>query len=192
MTRSSDVNGLSDGRSHPEGNVAVLAPRGAGRRDRRLSNSAGAVLQRGVDRRAGPLEILELALPCAASSPRLARVEVVEALRPWWVGQEMDGLLIVVSELVTNAVRHTEPHCVLRLRHSAELEITIEVDDTDHRPVERPATNELGRGLGVVQQLTERWGIERTRTGKCVWAEIRWSAGSRLRRPEAGEPSLGV
>ena len=182
---------MLDGRRDPAGNVAVLGPRGAGHRARRLPNTAGAVPQRGVDR-AGPLAILELALPCEASSPRLARVGVIEAVPPWWVGQEMDRLLIVVSELVTNAVRHTDPHCVLRLRHSAELEITIEVDDTDHRSAQRPATTELGRGLGVVQQLTERWGIERTRTGKCVWAEIRWSAGSCLRWPEAGEPSLGV
>jgi anti-sigma regulatory factor (Ser/Thr protein kinase) len=191
MTRSSEVNGLLDGLRDPEGNVAVLAREGAGRRARRLANTAGAVPQRGVDR-AGPLAILELALPCEASSPRLARVEVVEAVRPWWVGQEMDRLLIVVSELVTNAVRHTEPHCVLRLRHSAELEITIEVDDTDHRSAQRPATSELGRGLGVVQQLTERWGIERSRSGKCVWAEMRSGAGSCLRWREAGEPSLGV
>src|SRR4051794_18761655 len=119
------------------------------------------------------VDIVELTLPCDATAPRLARLAVADAVTAWCTRQQLDQLLIVVSELVSNAVRHTETHCVLRIRGLPQDRIEIEVDDSDVRRHHTPGTDaQLGRGLGVVQQLTDRWGIERTPEGKCVWAEI--------------------
>lgn len=129
--------------------------------------------------RADLVGILELALPCDSTAPRLARLAVVDAVGDWCTNNQLDQLLIVVSELVSNAAWHTEAHCLLRVRGLPHDRIEIEVDDTDV-PRRQPKRTEgqLGRGLGVVQQLTDRWGIQRTPDGKCVWAEIIWGGSS--------------
>ncbi|MFP1629650.1 SpoIIE family protein phosphatase [Streptomyces sp. 5K101] len=88
---------------------------------------------------------------------------------------------LIVSELVTNAIRYGSPPVQLRLIHDDSL--ICEVSDTSSAaPHLRRARvfDEGGRGLMIVAQLTERWGSRHTGTGKTIWAEQLLSA------PKAG------
>ncbi|KRD13296.1 MULTISPECIES: SpoIIE family protein phosphatase [unclassified Streptomyces] len=79
---------------------------------------------------------------------------------------------LIVSELVTNAVRYATPPIRLRLLRDARL--TCEVTDassTAPRLKHARITDEGGRGLFLVAQLAHRWGTRYTADGKVIWAE---------------------
>ncbi|WP_369264608.1 SpoIIE family protein phosphatase [Streptomyces sp. R35] len=81
---------------------------------------------------------------------------------------------LVVSELVTNAIRYGEPPIRLRLIHDAAT-LIFEVSDSSHTAphLRRAKTyDEGGRGLLLVAQLTQRWGSRHTPDGKTIWAEL--------------------
>ncbi|MGW2261402.1 ATP-binding protein [Streptomyces sp. NPDC001780] len=120
---------------------------------------------------------------------RLARRLALHQLDAWGVpyGSDVsDTVAHVVAELAANAVTHghvpgRDFH--LRLRLSADT-LRIEVSDTrtERRPptpgqVERPSPeSESGRGLLLVQELSQAWGIIERSIGKTVWAEVPLSA----------------
>ncbi|MFF8679610.1 SpoIIE family protein phosphatase [Streptomyces sp. NPDC015237] len=103
-----------------------------------------------------------------------ARAAVREQLHDWGLPRQADAAGLMVSELVTNAVRHSHARPVeLRLVRADTL--LCEVDDDDHElPALRTAgpDDETGRGLRVVSTLAREWGASRTRTGKTVWFEL--------------------
>ncbi|WP_328393425.1 ATP-binding protein [Streptomyces sp. NBC_00390] len=80
---------------------------------------------------------------------------------------------LVVSELVTNAVRYGAPPVRLHLIKTHTL--TCEVHDTGtaapHLRHARTA-DERGRGLFIINQLAAQWGTRYTRDGKIIWAEL--------------------
>lgn len=81
---------------------------------------------------------------------------------------------LVVSELVTNAVRHARTPLTVRLiRSSPALRIEIE-DSSAILPAVLDLTDdgEGGRGLQIVEALTTAWGVEASETGKRIWFEI--------------------
>ncbi|MFF5496584.1 SpoIIE family protein phosphatase [Streptomyces aquilus] len=102
-----------------------------------------------------------------------ARATVREQLHAWGLGRLADTTELMVSELVTNAVRHSHSRPVeLRLVRGETL--LCEVDDDDHElPALRNARpdDEFGRGLRVVSTLAREWGASRTNAGKTVWFE---------------------
>ncbi len=61
------------------------------------------------EQREAPVQVLEFHLPHSEEAPTLARRLVEEQLMPLLPGHRADELLLLVSELVTNAVRHSEP-----------------------------------------------------------------------------------
>ncbi|MEU2926762.1 SpoIIE family protein phosphatase [Streptomyces sp. NPDC007251] len=80
---------------------------------------------------------------------------------------------LVVSELVTNAIRYAAQPIRLRLLRDARL--TCEVSDgssTAPRLRHARSTDEGGRGLFLVSQLADRWGVRYTGDGKIIWAEM--------------------
>lgn len=110
---------------------------------------------------------LELApLPTAVSC---ARLHAIHVLREWGLRELTDDVVMVVSELVTNAgdasaVLHEHPAIILRLLADTSC-LVIEVWDRspdDPKPREADADDECGRGLAVVEALSTRWGFERT------------------------------
>jgi anti-sigma regulatory factor (Ser/Thr protein kinase) len=115
----------------------------------------------------------QVELPPDLSASAHARRHTVELLNGRCPQPLVDDVLIVVSELVTNAVRHTGGACALSVQVGTG-QIVVEVCDGDGRPpvATRMQAVSLGRGLGMVQMLTTRWGIERQPHGKTVWAEI--------------------
>ncbi|GAA3828043.1 hypothetical protein GCM10022403_071620 [Streptomyces coacervatus] len=88
---------------------------------------------------------------------------------------------LVVSELVTNAIRYGAAPIQLRLILQSTL--TCEVSDTSGTAphLRRARTfDEGGRGLMMVAQLTERWGTRYNREGKVIWAEQALTVGEGL------------
>ncbi len=82
-------------------------------------------------------------------------------------------LELVVSELVTNAIRYGEPPIQLRLIRDGALICEVSDGSSTSPHLRRAhAYDEGGRGLLLVAQLTERWGSRQTTTGKTIWAEL--------------------
>ncbi|MBI5089242.1 MAG: ATP-binding protein [Actinobacteria bacterium] len=122
--------------------------------------------------------LLELSLPCESTAPGDARREVRAQLAHRCPPEVVVDVLLVVSELVTNAVRHARSGCTLVV-DIVDGGLVIEVHDSGGWP--RRATladPDPPRGLGLVQSISTRWGVERTGAGKCVWVELDTSAGS--------------
>lgn len=81
---------------------------------------------------------------------------------------------LIVSELVTNAIRYARPPWHLRLIRDADSVICEASDASSTAPHLRRARvfDEGGRGLFIVAQLARRWGTRHTSTGKTIWAEV--------------------
>ncbi|MGW0460511.1 ATP-binding protein [Streptomyces tendae] len=107
-----------------------------------------------------------------------------------------ETLVLLVSELVTNAVVHTGRSAVLRLvlpgavtEETEEATVRLEVDDaSDRAPVPRCAGGEAtgGRGLALVDGLADRWGWSREGTGKRIWCELDRCAAGEETPPACG------
>lgn len=118
--------------------------------------------------------------PTGPGVPRQARAYVREVLgkddRPL-TPERLDDVLLVVSELVTNAVRYgTEPGDSLAVVVLTTAErVRIEVRDPVRKhPQMRIESGERarGRGLHIVDLLAERWDVDDKPMGKAVWAEM--------------------
>jgi signal transduction histidine kinase/DNA-binding response OmpR family regulator/serine phosphatase RsbU (regulator of sigma subunit)/anti-sigma regulatory factor (Ser/Thr protein kinase) len=107
-----------------------------------------------------------------------ARRVVLDTLTEWQVPEEtIDEVVLMASELVTNAFLHGRPPIDLRLRVNRG-EVTFEVQDrAPYRPRRRRAQDddENGRGLQIVSILANRWGSRATGTGKSVWCTLAFS-----------------
>ncbi|MER7824226.1 ATP-binding protein [Streptomyces sp. NPDC054945] len=85
-----------------------------------------------------------------------------------------ETLILLISELVTNAVVHTGCPAVLRMLFGGPG-VRVEVADaSDRAPNRRQACGEDtgGRGLELVDGLADRWGWQREGAGKRIWCEI--------------------
>jgi anti-sigma regulatory factor (Ser/Thr protein kinase) len=102
------------------------------------------------------------------------RAAVAGQLRNWGLDEELAFTAeLVVSELITNAIRHASGP--IRVRLLLDRGLVVEVSDTSSTaPHLRYAasTDEGGRGLFLVAQFAERWGTRYTATGKIIWAEV--------------------
>ncbi|KOG36837.1 MULTISPECIES: ATP-binding SpoIIE family protein phosphatase [Streptomyces] len=101
-----------------------------------------------------------------------ARASVLAQLSRWGLDELAFTTELVASELVTNAIRYAGGPVGLRLIRAASL--ICEVSDrsgTQPRMRRAHATEEGGRGLFLIAQLTDRWGSRYTRSGKTIWTE---------------------
>ncbi|WP_255945249.1 SpoIIE family protein phosphatase [Streptomyces odontomachi] len=147
--------------------VTELAPQGRQRDDMTL------LLARMAGRR--KRDTASWHLPARDDAAVRARSLAAALLQRWNVRQHTrDSVLLLISELVTNAVRFaTGPVSVRLIRTGHGL--LCEVGDTGNgRPRLRRGGpfDDRGRGLRVVHKLTTRWGVRWTDTGKVVWAEL--------------------
>ncbi|MGD3108305.1 SpoIIE family protein phosphatase [Streptomyces sp. YGL11-2] len=103
-------------------------------------------------------------------------------LRTWGV-QELDVALLVVSELVTNAIAHTQGEVRLDLTLVAGR-LRIAVNDASPRAPVKPVSVDWeatgGRGLLLVEAMSESWGSVPLSGGKQVWSEICLPPGERI------------
>ncbi|MGP4086957.1 SpoIIE family protein phosphatase [Streptomyces sp. KR55] len=120
----------------------------------------------------GPESLASWDLPSDPAVVAEARRCACDRLTEWGLEDAAFVTELVVSELFTNAIRYaTGP---IRLRLIKDRTLTCEVSDgSSTSPHLRRArlSDEGGRGLLLVAQLTERWGTRYTPTGKTIWAE---------------------
>jgi anti-sigma regulatory factor (Ser/Thr protein kinase) len=107
-----------------------------------------------------------LALPGDARSPGIARRFVAETLAAWGLEAHASTVVLAVSELAGNAVRHGKPPYTLGVARTDEA-VVVTLSDAgaggipavlDHRS---DAHAEAGRGLGMVASVTDAWGWQR-------------------------------
>jgi anti-sigma regulatory factor (Ser/Thr protein kinase) len=119
----------------------------------------------------------QLPLPPTGQAPGLARRAARDALAAWRLEELTETTVLLVSELVTNAIQHARAGgspIVLRLE-TADGWLRIEVQDADpSEPSPRPQTvlEESGFGLVLVEAMADKWGVRQTVNGKAVWAEL--------------------
>ena len=109
-------------------------------------------------------------------SVRAARRVVTDAVGDALPEGELESVLLATSEVVTNAVEHGAPPIDLRVDRADER-IRVEVRDASplrprHRDVEPTPADVRGRGMTIVERVTDRWGVEPRTDGKAVWFEL--------------------
>ncbi|MFJ8719376.1 SpoIIE family protein phosphatase [Streptomyces violaceus] len=111
-------------------------------------------------------------IPAEPVQVERARKLVVEQLDAWGLTEATFVIELVVSELVTNAIRYGQPPIQLRLirDHTLICEVSDASSTAPHLRRAR-AFDEGGRGLLLVAQLTQGWGTRQTTTGKTIWCE---------------------
>ncbi|WP_181801478.1 SpoIIE family protein phosphatase [Streptomyces shenzhenensis] len=115
-------------------------------------------------------------VPSDPSTVAAARTRVSRQLEKWGLQDMTFTAELVVSELVTNAIRYGEEPISFRLLRDRDRTLICEVSDGGHTsPYLRRATteDEGGRGLFLVAQFTDRWGTRFSRQGKTIWTEFR-------------------
>jgi len=99
---------------------------------------------------------------------------VAEHLRTWHLESAIDDATLLVSELVTNAILHARTPIDLVVR-KVKTSVRVEVFDEGSgvaQPVYPDLNAAAGRGLGLVQAVATRWGVDDAEVGKTVWFEI--------------------
>ncbi|MDX2706755.1 SpoIIE family protein phosphatase [Streptomyces sp. PA03-6a] len=111
-------------------------------------------------------------LPVDPAVVSRARALATRQLAEWGLEELRTTTELVVSELVTNAIRHASGPIRLRLiRQSVFICEVYDGSNTVPRLRHARTTDEGGRGLFLVAQLTRRWGTRYTADGKLIWAE---------------------
>ncbi|GAA4843823.1 SpoIIE family protein phosphatase [Kitasatospora sp. NPDC048365] len=106
------------------------------------------------------------------------RGELRDALRRWGVPEMIDTAELLASELVTNAIRHTDRDAMFTARlyqDGGRPRLRVEVEDeSDLWPTRRTPGEQAssGRGLMLVEALADGWGVEPRGTGKRMWFEL--------------------
>jgi anti-sigma regulatory factor (Ser/Thr protein kinase) len=118
----------------------------------------------------GQVAVWDVAVDAAAVAH--VRAESTRRLDAWGLGEAGFVTELVVSELVTNAIRYGGSPIQLRLIHDRALICEVS-DASSTAPHMRRARvfDEGGRGLLLVAQLTQRWGTRQTKAGKTIWCE---------------------
>ncbi|MFF4347265.1 SpoIIE family protein phosphatase [Streptomyces sp. NPDC001530] len=113
-----------------------------------------------------------------------ARQQLRELLHDWASEDQLDSAVLLVSEILTNVLVHTDADALLiaevtgdRGKRRMRVEVTDASDDLPHRrhPGELASS---GRGLVLVELLAESWGVDPRGEGKSIWFEFYESDGS--------------
>ncbi|WPB89309.1 SpoIIE family protein phosphatase [Streptomyces malaysiensis] len=119
-----------------------------------------------------PSNVAEWEVPSDPAAVALVRNEAGAQLREWGLEEIGFTTELILSELITNAIRYGAPPVKVRLLHDRTL--TCEVSDgSSTSPHLRRAetTDEGGRGLFLVAQFAQRWGTRYATRGKVIWTE---------------------
>jgi len=115
--------------------------------------------------------------PAAAAE---ARRRVRAAIASWQIPVDQDAALLLTSELVTNAVMHEAAQAVVLVVTCARGQLRVDVHDTSPSwpaVADVPADAETGRGLLLVETLSDEWGFYRTPAGKAVYFTLAFEPG---------------
>ena len=129
---------------------------------------------------AGPAEgraAAAITLPTDLRAIGDARAFAAATLARWGLGPLTDTVTLLASEMVTNAMVHTEGPATLELRRDGDT-VRLRVSDADTRPPqlregpEPDLESDGGRGMVLVEALSSSWGVEPSGSGKTVWADV--------------------
>lgn len=115
-------------------------------------------------------------LPADATAPAAARALIRDALCRMHISDVVDEVELLVSEVVTNAARHGAPPITLEVSCEGEAGLVVRVSDggTSAPVLRTPGLDdEGGRGVALVDVISDDWGIEPTGAGKQVWFRLR-------------------
>ncbi|MEV6057264.1 SpoIIE family protein phosphatase [Streptomyces sp. NPDC052107] len=111
-------------------------------------------------------------LPNEPAAVRTARHLAARQLSTWRLEHLLPTVELIVSELVTNAIRYGGGPVRLRLIQHQVLTCEVSDTSTSHPRPRHPSTlDENGRGLFLIARLSRRWGSRSASNGKVVWAE---------------------
>jgi anti-sigma regulatory factor (Ser/Thr protein kinase) len=116
----------------------------------------------------------EVALPGDPRSAGAARKFLADTLASWGCADFEFAAVLLLSELVTNAVLHARTDVVVRISRLAGA-LRLEVGDQSPRtPIPRHYSRDAttGRGLALVDSLARDWGVDADHEGKVVWCEL--------------------
>ncbi|MBI0379655.1 ATP-binding protein, partial [Streptomyces albiflaviniger] len=100
------------------------------------------------------------------------RAACAQRLRAWGLEDAVCTAELIISELITNALRYGAPPLHLRLLRDRGLVCEVSDGSSTAPHMRRAATtDEGGRGLFLVAQFAQRWGTRYTPHGKVIWAE---------------------
>ena len=120
------------------------------------------------------MEVASTTLGSTPLSARLARQFVASTLSGWHAEHLIDTASLLTSELVTNAVLHADSAVHVRLAQEADrIRFEVEDEGVGDPAARRPELHETsGRGLALVDTLSEAWGVSPVSSGKSVWFEL--------------------
>lgn len=153
--------------------------------DRREDDIAMLLLCRESEGRGGttavPAPTRRTALTVAQAEPERiagARQQVRELLHDWTCGDQVDSAVLLVSEMLTNVLVHTDADALLVAEMTGDggkrrmrIEVTDASDDLPHKrhPGELASS---GRGLVLMDVLADAWGVDPRGEGKSIWFEL--------------------
>ena len=117
---------------------------------------------------------VKIELAAEVSSPERARRFVERALTSWKCMELIEATVLLANELVTNSVLHANTDIRVEIT-KLPTGVRVQVSDQDVAPVEPRSASvnaEGGRGLALVEGISDGWGVERWRGGKTVWFQI--------------------
>jgi DNA-binding NarL/FixJ family response regulator len=168
------------GMQHPHIKEDVIAAGGAGFLEKQASWSAlvddllSLIESSPVDHTARPVLEEEQQLPAELTSGYAARQFLRDTLAKWEVQYLLDDAELLTTELVNNAVVHATSHVQLGVvldRHRLRVQVVDTGAGALHRR-QAELTDDSGRGLFLVEELSHRWGTSAGANGKTVWFEL--------------------
>ncbi|MEU5719926.1 SpoIIE family protein phosphatase [Streptomyces sp. NPDC020403] len=145
-----------------EDDIAVLVLRREGARTRRQPGRRSAM-------------IIAQAEPERVSA---AREQVRALLHDWADGEQVDSAVLMVSEMATNVLVHTDGDALLIAEltgERGERRLRVEVADASDELPHKRRPGEMassGRGLLLMEMLADAWGVDPQGEGKCIWFEL--------------------
>ncbi len=119
-----------------------------------------------------PSRVAEWEVPSDPAVVPSVRARCRETLREWGLEETGYATELILSELVTNAIRYGSPPVGVRLLHGRCLICEVSDGSGTSPRLRRAATmDEGGRGLFLVAQFAQRWGTRYTARGKVIWTE---------------------
>ncbi|NSC22804.1 SpoIIE family protein phosphatase, partial [Streptomyces albus subsp. chlorinus] len=127
-----------------------------------------------------------------------ARHQLRDLLHDWCDPEQVDGAVLMLSEMLTNVLVHTDGDALLVAQITAPRQgdmrtLRVNVSDSSDELPHRRSPGELassGRGLMLLGMLADRWGVDPRGEGKCIWFEMHEAEPSDQDGTEAAEPSL--
>lgn len=160
--------------------------------DRREDDIALMLLRRDLDGPDSDVPGRRTVLTVSQSAPRQireARHEIRALLHDWTVPEQVDAAVLLVSELITNVLVHTDEDAVLSARLTGaagsrllRIDVGDRSDDMPHRrtPGEMASS---GRGLLLIEDLADVWGVDPRGDGKAIWFEFHEDEAAADERP---------